>query len=62
MAKQREIAMAGREKSREAVIRVVLTDAEKAEIVQAAGRESVPFGIYVRMAALKVARGELKAA
>jgi hypothetical protein len=51
-----------RDKQRAAVIRVMVSDSEKAELRKAAERESMPFGIYVRMAALKLARGELKAA
>jgi hypothetical protein len=39
-----------------------VSPAEKKELVKAADKESMPFGVYVRSVALKVARGELKPA
>ena len=51
-----------REIKRPLTIRVSLSPAEKKELVKAADREVMPFTIYVRNAALKLARGELKPA
>ena len=51
-----------RKKQREATIRISVSEAEKAELVKAANKEVMPFGIYIRNAALKLARGELKPA
>jgi hypothetical protein len=51
-----------REIKRAATIRVSVSDREKAELVKAAEKESLPFGVFVRMAALKLARGELRPA
>ena len=48
-----------REIKRPSTIRVSVSPKEKAELIKAAEKESVPFGIYVRQAALKLARGEL---
>jgi hypothetical protein len=47
---------------RAVTIRVSVSPKEKAELVKAADKESMPFGVYVRSVALKVARGELKPA
>ena len=46
-----------REIKRTATIRVSVSPKEKAELIKAA--DKVPFGVYVRSVALKVARGEL---
>ena len=51
-----------REIKRAATIRVSVSPKEKAELIKAADKEAMPFGIYVRNAALKLARGELKPA
>jgi hypothetical protein len=51
-----------REKQRGETIRVSVSPQEKAELIKAAEKQSVPFGIYVRQAALKLARGELRPA
>jgi hypothetical protein len=51
-----------REIKRAATIRLSVSAAEKRELMKAAEKESMPFGIFVRSAALKLARGELKPA
>lgn len=42
---------------REISIRVLVTETEKAELLGAANRASLPLAIYVRVAALEKARG-----
>jgi hypothetical protein len=51
-----------RQITRGATIRVSVSPKEKAELIKAADKEAMPFGVYVRSVALKVARGELKPA
>ena len=51
-----------REVKRAEIIRLSVSPAEKKELVKAADKELMPFGVYVRSVALKVARGELKPA
>jgi hypothetical protein len=51
-----------REIKRAATIRLSVSLAEKKELVKAAEKESMPFGVYIRSVALKVARGELRPA
>jgi hypothetical protein len=41
-------------------IRVSVSPAEKKELIKAAEKEAMPFGVFVRMAALKLARRELQ--
>lgn len=45
-----------RNQRREAIVRVLLTDAEKHELLKAANKASLPLAIYVRTAALEKAR------
>ena len=47
---------------RAAIIRLSVSEAEKKELIKAADKEAMPFGVYIRSVALKVARGELKPA
>lgn len=51
-----------REVKRPQTIRISVTLAEKQELQKAAEKQSMPFGIYIRGAALRLARGELKPA
>jgi hypothetical protein len=50
----------GGEKQGEAVVRVMVSPSEKAELQKAASRVSLPISVYVRSRALSAARAEVQ--